>query len=81
MTKKNTQKTVNNNHNNDNNNDNNNNNNNNNYNNDNNNKRVLRVVRGQLSYSSPLDYGFLLIYLIEKFSFNCSRGGEKKSVS
>ena len=42
---------------------------------------MLRVVRGQLSYSSPLDYGFLLIYLIEKFSFNCSRGGEKKSVS
>ena len=38
---------------------------------------MLRVVRGQLSYSSPLDYGFLLIYLIEKFSFNCSRGGEK----
>ena len=76
MTKKNTQKTVNNNNNN-NNNDNNNNHNNNN--NNNNNKRVLRVVRGQLSYSSPLDYGLLLIYLIEKFSFNCSRGGEKKN--
>ena len=73
MTKKNTQKIVNNNNNNDNNNNHNNNNNNN-----NNNKRVLRVVRGQLSYSSPLDYGLLLIYLIEKFSFNCSRGGEKK---
>ena len=73
MTKKNTQKTVNNNNNNNNDNDNNHNNNNN-----NNNKRVLRVVRGQLSYSSPLDYGLLLIYLIEKFSFNCSRGGEKK---
>ena len=73
MTKKHT-KTVNNNSNN-------NNDNNNNHNHNHNNKRVLRVVRGQLSYSSPLDYGLLLIYLIEKFGFNCSRGGEKNSVS
>ena len=39
---------------------------------------MLRVVGGQLSYLSPLDYVLLLIYFARKISFNCSPCGEKK---
>ena len=39
---------------------------------------MLRVVGGQLSYLSPLDYVLLLIYFAGKISFNSSPCGEKK---
>ena len=38
---------------------------------------MLRVVGGQLSYLSPLDYVLLLIYFAVKIIFNCSPCGEK----
>ena len=38
---------------------------------------MLRVVGGQLSYLSPLDYVLLLIYFAGKIIFNCSPCGEK----